>query len=149
MIFYTFSGVPLNLDFCPYNIQIFPMQQMEGQYIMSKPIHYTVAVLLTFLFTVLILALLSYLQECSHKIVLETAVQSSAIVLSLFSAVVRERLFAGGNSGTKGDTYKAASAKNHLKKFLTKGTSRQVSIPNPLPISFPAPQPCSQIFPDS
>jgi hypothetical protein len=133
----TFSGVPLNLDFCPYNIRIFPTQQMEAQYISSKPMYYMIAVVLTFLFTVLVLALLSYSQERRHKIVLEAAVQSSSVVSSLFPAMVRERLFAGGKSSKIREPYKAASAKNRLKTFLDEGKKKSSLDSKPIADLFP------------
>eukprot|EP00934_Nitzschia_sp_Nitz4_P007763 Nitzschia sp. Nitz4//scaffold37_size175936//118664//127302//NITZ4_002057-RA/size175936-augustus-gene-0.10-mRNA-1//1//CDS//3329549821//7753//frame0 len=128
--FSTFSGVTINEGYCPISIRIYPTLTMESHFITQKPLYYTVAVVMTFLITVLMIALLSFLQERRHKIVLESAAQSNAVVSSLFPAVVRDRLL-------KGKGAKTTSAKLQLKSFLDKGKKKGKKGSKPIADLFP------------
>lgn len=128
----TFSGVGINQDYCPFTLRVYPTKTMEDKYITGKPLYYTIAVFFTFLLTVLMLALLSYLQERRHKLVLETAIQTNAVVSSLFPAVVRDRLLGG-----KGSHLQAESAKLRLKSYLDKGQKKGKMGSKPIADLFP------------
>lgn len=129
--FLTFSGVSLELEFCTYRVRIFPTREMQDLFITIKPTYYTVAVVLTFLFTVIVLGILSYLQEKRHNKVLETAAQTSAVVSSLFPAVVRDRLL------QKGEKLNTVSAKRRLKTYLHKNTQKESVESKPIADLFP------------
>jgi Adenylate and Guanylate cyclase catalytic domain len=137
----TSVTVSLEAEYCPYSIRIYPTRELEDTYVTNKPLLYTTAAVVAFLFTVLVLLLLAYLQEKRHKLVLETAVQSSAVVSSLFPAVVRDRMF----QGDEGDM-KPASATRRLKSYLTKGKKRKNdSSKQPIADLFPE---CTVMFAD-
>lgn len=132
----TFSRASIDAEFCPYKITIYPTQEMQDQFITNKPMLYTIAVVLTFLSTVMVIGLLSYLTHRRHKVLLETAAQSSAVVSSLFPAVVRDRLFAG-KAADKPEQFKQTSAKRRLKTFLDEGKRRDDLATKPIADLFP------------
>jgi class 3 adenylate cyclase len=66
---------------------------MQDDHVTSDPILLTVAAVLIFVFTSMVFFLYDWLVERRQKKVMRTAVQSSAIVSSLFPSQVRDRLF--------------------------------------------------------
>jgi class 3 adenylate cyclase len=80
-------------EFCPKTLSVYPSQEMEDDYVTSDPILLTVAALLIFVFTSMVFFLYDWLVERRQKKVMRTAVQSTAIVSSLFPSQVRDRLF--------------------------------------------------------
>jgi class 3 adenylate cyclase len=134
-IFRTYSGVPLNAEQCPYTLRIYPTYDMYYSYLTWRPSVYTSAVVLTFVFTSLIFILYDYLVQRRQKMVLEKAVQSHAVVSSLFPAVVRDRMFRAGATNDKNIT--AASAKKRLKSYLSEGKQKDSVGSAPIADLFP------------
>jgi len=108
-----------NQFMCSYSVHLYPTQHMKDEYTSNLPIIYTTAVIFTFIFTVGVFILYDILVERRQRLVMEKAVQSSAVVSSLFPAVVRDRLFPGR------DLEVNVSAKRRLKSFLDDATSSQ------------------------
>ena len=91
-----------NDDVCLFSLRLYPTKDMYDSYRTWKPLIYTVGVVVTFLFTAAVFGGYDYLVERRQKLVLETAIKSSAVVSSLFPAVVRDRLFHGGDNSSVG-----------------------------------------------
>jgi class 3 adenylate cyclase len=89
----AYTGLPLSQDFCQMTLRVYPSDVMEDAYLTSDPVIFTVATVLIFVFTSLVFLLYDRLVERRQKVVMSTAVQSSAIVSSLFPSQVRDRLF--------------------------------------------------------
>jgi hypothetical protein len=85
--------IPLNTDYCPYTLHIYPSIQMKREFVTNQPIWYAVTVALFFLLVTLVLAGYDWLVEERQKVIMEHAMQSGAIVSSLFPSQVRDRLF--------------------------------------------------------
>lgn len=134
-MFRTYSGVPLNAEQCPYTLRIYPTYDMYYSHLTWRPSVYTSAVVLTFVFTSLIFVLYDYLVQRRQKMVLEKAVQSHAVVSSLFPAVVRDRMFRAGATSDKNIT--AASAKKRLKSYLSEGKKKDSVGSAPIADLFP------------
>lgn len=89
----SYTGIPLTEEFCPKTLSVYPSQEMQDDHVSSDPVLFTVAAALIFVFTSLIFFLYDWLVERRQKKVMKTAVQSTAIVSSLFPSQVRDRLF--------------------------------------------------------
>jgi class 3 adenylate cyclase len=90
----TYSGIRLNEDFCPYWIKAYPSKSMEDLYTTNSPMIFTIAIVFIFLFTTVTFLVYDFLVERRQQKVMRAAVQTSAIVSSLFPSVIRDRLFA-------------------------------------------------------
>jgi class 3 adenylate cyclase len=92
---------------------------MQDDHVTSEPILLTVAVVLIFVFTSMVFFLYDWLVERRQKKVMKTAVQSSAIVSSLFPSQVRDRLFPMDDAkadADKGNTPKGFRVRNNVAK---------------------------------
>jgi hypothetical protein len=97
-----FSGVEYNPDYCPYSLHVYPTKDSQKEYFTSRPIIYTALVVLTFLFTTFVFVTYDRLVERRQAVVMKTAVESHAIVSSLFPKTVRDRLFGINTDGDSG-----------------------------------------------
>lgn len=89
----VYTGVPVSEDFCPWTLEVYPTQELEDDFLTSKPIYYTVAVLGVFVFTCAMFLLYDCLQERRQKVVMSTAVKSDKIVSELFPNQFKGRLY--------------------------------------------------------
>lgn len=113
-------------EHCLYTLHIFPTQEMEDSYSTSRPIIFTVTVVLIFLFTSFVFLCYDYLVQRRQDKVQNAAVRSNAIVSSLFPAEVRDRLYQQSNeTDLKGKGGKSKDvngnepgAKFRLKSYL-------------------------------
>ena len=90
----SYTAVDLNSDYMNYVLTVYPSQEMEDDYVTKDPIIFTVVIGSVFVFTSMVFLLYDWLVERRQKKVMDKAVKSSAVVMSLFPAVVRDRLFA-------------------------------------------------------
>jgi Adenylate and Guanylate cyclase catalytic domain len=121
----VYSGAPLDEEFCPFTLHVYPSDEMKSGYTTKDPIIFTVAAVLIFVFSALVFCLYDYSVERRQKLVLNTAVRSSAIVSSLFPSAVRDRLYPEGHdTGAKKNKRNACrpeTAKGKLQSFLRDG----------------------------
>lgn len=87
----------LDPDYCPYTVSFYPSDAMRQSYSSWSPFINTVVVWIVFALAALVFMLLDTYIERRHKVVIEQALQSTAIVSSLFPETVRERLFRRGS----------------------------------------------------
>jgi hypothetical protein len=87
----------LDPDYCPYTVSFYPSEAMRQSYSSWSPFVNTVVVWIVFAIAALVFMLLDTYIERRHKVVIEQALQSTAIVSSLFPETVRERLFRRGS----------------------------------------------------
>jgi hypothetical protein len=89
----VYTGVPMNIERCPFTISLYPSSEMEAYHTTSNRVTFTVIAVLIFGFTTLVFCLYDTTVERRQKIVMHTAIRSSAIVSSLFPEDVRERIY--------------------------------------------------------
>lgn len=89
----SYSGVPVDTEFCPFRVRIFPSKLKETDFTSNDPISFSLAVAGIFLFTSLVFIAYDQGVEYRQRQVLSQANQSSAIVASLFPKSVRDRLY--------------------------------------------------------
>jgi hypothetical protein len=88
-----YSGVPVQNSSCPFHLRVYPSQTMESISETNQPVLFTVCAALIFVFTSIVFVCYDWMVERRQKKLMTTAVQSSAIVSSLFPSAVRDRLF--------------------------------------------------------
>ena len=97
-----FADVIFNVDFCPYTVSVYPSELLESAFVTNNAFIYTICVVVIFAFTALVFLVYDWIVERRQKLVMKRAVQSRAIVSSLFPAAVRDRLFRNDDSTSKG-----------------------------------------------
>lgn len=103
------NQVLVDQGLCYYNIRIYPSSDLEDSYFTSQPIVLTCIIIGVFLFTSLVFILYDVLVQRRHRVVNDTAVQSSAVVSQLFPDAVREKVADMYHPGGGGGMHKHAS----------------------------------------
>jgi hypothetical protein len=104
---FYFQGATGEIDTegsCLYSIQVYPSEQYQEIYVTSRPGMFTMMLVLVFLFTSVVFFMYDFLVERRQRVVMDTAVASSAIVSSLFPKNVRDRLYNTPKSQEKAET---------------------------------------------
>ena len=129
-----------NDKYCPYTIRVYPSFKLERSFYSKDPVIYTLAVASIFLITTFVFVLYDCFVERRQKKVMQVALESRALVSSLFPAVVRDRLFqqrrkvhSSGDKGKNvvgmrigGDSSRGSSGRNLSVTHRT-GSSQQSS----------------------
>jgi Adenylate and Guanylate cyclase catalytic domain len=88
-----YSGAPLDADYCPFTLHLYPSDKMAKAYSTNDPLIFSLAAAMIFIFTALVFYLYDICVEIRQNRVMQTAVHSSAIISSMFPSSVRDRLF--------------------------------------------------------
>ncbi|CAB9521796.1 Receptor-type guanylate cyclase gcy [Seminavis robusta] len=83
----------VQVDFGEYVLYIYPTEELESQYITNKPAVYASIMASVFLFTILVLAVFDCLVARRQQVVMKKAVESRALIATLYPEQVRERMF--------------------------------------------------------
>ena len=131
----AYSGAPIDVDFCPYTLHLFPSDTMKADYVSRDATFFLVAVLLIFLFTSSVFFLYDWYVEKRQYRTKAAALRSSAIVSSLFPSNVRDNLYKSTRNVLRG------SSRNRI----TNGASKSGIDDNISRITFASPN--AQIYP--
>jgi class 3 adenylate cyclase len=157
------ASIPLNRDFCPYTLTVYPSTQLKDEHITYKPALYTFCVALAFVLISAVAITYDCVVQRRLKTVLNSALESRAIVSSLFPANVRDRLFEDEDGPKKKNTFGesvyeggndqslvAHPAKMRLKHFLhdtPKNNNADINVLQSKPIADLFPH-CTVLFAD-
>ena len=83
-----------------FELELYPSQEFEGQYVTNRPAIYTGGVILIFLCTAALFLLYDYLVEDRQQKTARLAQQTGSIVDSMFPAMFRDRLYKSHNDNT-------------------------------------------------
>ena len=157
------SSIRLNTGYCPYTLSVYPSSQLRNEYITYKPAVYTFCVALAFVLISAVAITYDCVVQRRLKTVLDSALESRAIVSSLFPANVRDRLFESDGQPRKERAFgeavddkqadrqhhlNAHPAKLRLKTFLhegPKGGTPDILQTKPIADLFPH---CTVLFAD-
>jgi len=117
----SYSGPPLDENFCPFLLNIYPSDDMYADNTSNDPIIFTIAAVMIFVFTSAVFLLYDCTVERRQRLVLDSAERSGAIVSSLFPSEVKERLadVVAAESFKKKKTLGIpSSAKKRMQAFL-------------------------------
>jgi Adenylate and Guanylate cyclase catalytic domain len=126
----TEFGLKFQTDYCPVSIRIYPSQVYHDQMSTDRPIIVTSIVVAVFVFMAFMFLLYDRLVERRQNIVLNQAVQSSAIVSSLFPQNVADRLMQQKSNSSPCNL----SNNKRLKSFLS-ASHNDSNDPNDQPIA--------------
>jgi hypothetical protein len=112
-----YSGAKLDDEFCPIMLSMYPSDDMIVKYTSNDPIIFPVAALLIFAFTSVVFLLYDFCVERRQEAVMNTAVQSTAIVSSLFPVAVRDRLYPTAESRSSNELL-PDTGKGKIYQFL-------------------------------
>jgi hypothetical protein len=146
----TYLGLPLTQTYCAYSISVYPSAEMEETYKSSDAIIFTAAAVFIFLFTALVFLAYDKLVAKRQAQVMKSAMQSNAIVSSLFPSNVRDRLYLDtvrASDKKTGGILTYQPTKIRLKSFLHDADHGNDSggLGNPIADLFPD---CTVIFAD-
>jgi Adenylate and Guanylate cyclase catalytic domain len=78
---------------CTYSAQAFPSRALEDAYMTRAPMVYAISMAAVFVFTSTVFLLYDFSVEKRQKVILKSALQSGAIVTSLFPEQVHDQLY--------------------------------------------------------
>ena len=85
-----YTGVPVDKTYCPYNIRVFPSKDREDDFVTSRPVYLTIAVVVIFAFTSTIFLIYDYCVELRQKKLMRQAVHL-AINVSVLKKMVYQQ----------------------------------------------------------
>uniref|UniRef100_A0A7S3L1M8 Phosphodiesterase n=1 Tax=Amphora coffeiformis TaxID=265554 RepID=A0A7S3L1M8_9STRA len=130
----------IDSEYCAYSLSVYPSAQLKQHYVTHSPTVKTITCIFIFLAAIGIFVTYDFLVEHRQKVVMEHALQSTAIVSSLFPEAVRERLFnedeglgentrhaARRRSSDGGGSFFSESPKNRIKTSMSDGSGGPTS----------------------
>jgi class 3 adenylate cyclase len=87
-----YTGIPVSKVYCPYSIAMYPSKEMERQFTSFNPIIFATGVVLIFVFTSFVFILYDSKVEQRQRNLMATAIQSTAVLSSLFPSKIRDKL---------------------------------------------------------
>lgn len=87
------TAAPLNKEFCPYVMRLYPSDKLQEDHITNEPLLYALVVVVTFI----AFSILSMTYDCvvqsRMRAILKSADENRALVASMFPEAFRDRLF--------------------------------------------------------
>ena len=122
--FYT--GVPVNEEFCPYEIHVYPSEMYRSEHTSSEPIYITIGAVAIFaiLHTIVFLTYDRLVQR-RNKLVQQKANRSRAVVASLFPKQFRDQLFGDADGSDTENTEKGDDSKS--KSFVFESNKKRLN----------------------
>jgi len=115
----SYTGFPLSDEQCPYWMKLYASDTMRDDHETNNPLIFTIVAASIFVFTSFVFCLYDCVSERRQRKVLRVAVQSTAVVSSLFPQVVRDRIFPGTQQSSNGKSgLRVENAKGRLQQFL-------------------------------
>jgi hypothetical protein len=131
----TDFGLNIANEYCPISIQVYPSNEYYEQYNSNMPLTMTFTVLIVFMFTAFMFLIYDRLVERRQVMVLTKALQSTAIVSSLFPQSITDRLMQQSTPSTVDGNQ--MSNKNKLKSLLNPDQPKISLNSNPIADLFP------------
>lgn len=88
-----YTGLPMNGEFCPYTITVYPSSTMEDMHVTTDPLIFTVVAACIFAFTSILFLCFDLVSNRRQRLIKKRAVASANIVSSLFPVQVRSQLY--------------------------------------------------------
>jgi Adenylate and Guanylate cyclase catalytic domain len=132
----TESGLPYLSSHCPPSIKIYPTTDYSKQFITMQPLYMTLTVAMVFVFAILVFIAYDRLVERRQKLVLTKALQSTAIVSSLFPQNIAERLMKQQNTQDQ-NNWTTSNNNQRLRSFVVHGEKSMDITEAPIADLFP------------
>jgi hypothetical protein len=116
-----YGGLPIDEEYCTYTVSTYPSQTMKDDHHTRDPIIFTIIAVAIFVFTALVFIAYDKLVAKRQRKVMETAIQSTAIVSSLFPSNIRDRLMEDNNVNKVHPNLLFQPNKSRLRTYLNDG----------------------------
>jgi hypothetical protein len=123
-----YSGPPLDREFCPFSVHVYPSYDFYVEYSTNDPIYFMAGAILIFVFTSAVFWLYDYTVQRRQRVVLNKAERSGAIVSSLFPAQVQEQL---ADAVIQKENVEDSSKNNKNKLLSSSGSTHIKATPRP------------------
>jgi class 3 adenylate cyclase len=108
----SYSGIPIDEEFCPFHVSVYPTDQTQDNHTTLTPIYFSLVTVIIFTITAVTFLVYDFWVERRQKVVMKTAVTTTALVSSLFPDVVMDRMIPADNMSATN------SQPKRLKSFL-------------------------------
>merc|ERR1719464_1864905 len=112
----SYSGIPINDEFCPFSLSIYPSEATENDHLTLAPIYMSLITVIVFAVTALTFLFYDFWVERRQKVVMKTAVTTTKLVSELFPDVVMDQMMPSSDSISFSE-----SQPKRLKSFLNDG----------------------------
>ena len=139
------TGLPINHDHCSVFIDVYPSDTFHSLFNTTTPVLMTLAVAIIFVFIAFMFLFYDRLVERRQALVMKKAIETTAVVASLFPENVRDRLIQANNA--KGNDSKQGTfmnPNNRLKGYINSG-GEDDNAQQPIADLFPR---CTVLFSD-
>jgi len=111
--FSSYTGVPVD-DTLQYRLEVYPGQALEEEHLSSNPIYFALSIACVFVLCAIVFWIYNMLVEQRQRLVLTTAVKSTAVVDSMFPENVRDRLLENAVTPQESNSSKKAAPSSRL-----------------------------------
>ncbi|CAJ1963743.1 unnamed protein product [Cylindrotheca closterium] len=117
-----YTGVPVDESRLNYRIRVYPSQEMADLFLTDEPVVYAIVVAGVMLVAVLVFGVYDWYVEMRQRKVRTVALQSNAIVSSLFPKQVKDKLYGDNDTPTN-------SKKDAFRRTGKPGSARSLEFP--------------------
>ena len=121
----NYGGLPIDEEYCAYTVSTYPSEAMKHIHHANDHIIYTLIAVGIFVFTAFVFICYDKLVSMRQQKVMQTAIQSTNIVSSLFPSNIRDRLLEGDGNANYANRASSGSmfmpTKSRLRTFLNDG----------------------------
>ena len=114
----TYSGIRIDDEFCIFHVSVYPSDTRKENHTTKTPIYFSLVTVVIFAITAATFIMYDFWVERRQKVVMKTAVTTTALVASLFPDVVIDRMLPSSENGSA----TGGSQPKRLKSFLNDGT---------------------------
>jgi class 3 adenylate cyclase len=108
----VYNGANINTEYCPWELKVYATQDLQDEFVTTRPLYFMMVVLGIFLFTCLSFIVYDRLVEHRQKKVMATAVRSDNIVSALFPKTFRDALYNDATENKDNDTERGLVKRN-------------------------------------
>jgi len=125
---FSYSGIQIDDEFCPFHISVYPSQQTENNHRTLTPVYFSLVTVIIFAITAATFVIYDFWVERRQQVVMKTAVTTTALVSSLFPDVVMDRMIStgGGGNDNVSTSGRGSQSNTRLKSFLNDGKDDDV-----------------------
>jgi Adenylate and Guanylate cyclase catalytic domain len=143
-----YTGAPIDREFCQHSIHVYPSDRMKSHFTTQNALIFMISTLLIFAFTSLVFVLYDWRVEHRQRKVMSAAVNSSAIVSSLFPSTVRDQLYPTPHPRDSRSTQPPGQRVRNHSHFHTELSSTLSPDIEQIPMALAA-NPNAQLYPDT
>jgi class 3 adenylate cyclase len=123
----SYSGVPLDDEFCPFTLSIYPSSTTEDRHTTRTPIYFSLVTVVIFSITALTFVLYDFWVERRQKVVMKTAVTTTKLVSELFPDAVIDQMMDSDHQRSSTSTSLSTDGQpNRVKTFLNDGSNNDM-----------------------